>query len=101
MKAWILLRASGIFECRNKPAPFLTASGRPYLEVHHLIRLIDDGPVSTPLSPSDPLFLSATDKSGHGDPPMKPVSASFLAFVTSSVKCLASSPVTRSSIEPW
>lgn len=44
VKAWGLLRANGICECCNKPAPFMTASGKPYLEVHHLIRLIGDGP---------------------------------------------------------
>ncbi|HBB9944261.1 HNH endonuclease [Vibrio parahaemolyticus] len=40
----VLLRAYGVCECCNEPAPFVTALGRPYLEVHHLIRLIDDGP---------------------------------------------------------
>ncbi|MDP4497517.1 HNH endonuclease signature motif containing protein [Vibrio cholerae] len=44
VKAWVLLRANGICECCNKATPFMTASGKPYLEVHHLIRLIDDGP---------------------------------------------------------
>ncbi|ELB2755723.1 HNH endonuclease [Vibrio alginolyticus] len=44
VKAWVLLRANGICECCNKSAPFITASGKPYLEVHHLIRLIDNGP---------------------------------------------------------
>ncbi|HAS8628763.1 TPA: hypothetical protein I7793_06235 [Vibrio vulnificus] len=44
VKAWVLHRANGVCECCHKPAPFMTTSGRPYLEVHHLIRLIDNGP---------------------------------------------------------
>jgi predicted HNH restriction endonuclease len=36
-------RAAGICEVCNKPAPVLTREGRPYLEVHHRIRLSDGG----------------------------------------------------------
>jgi hypothetical protein len=42
--AEVLFRANGICgRCKNK-APFHTADGRPYLEVHHKIRLADKGP---------------------------------------------------------
>ncbi len=43
VKAWVLKRANGICECCNEPAPFETDEGKPFLEVHHLIRLVDDG----------------------------------------------------------
>lgn len=43
VKAWVLRRANGICECCNQPAPFETDEGKPFLEVHHLIRLIDNG----------------------------------------------------------
>lgn len=43
VKAWVLKRANGICECCNKPAPFETDEGKPFLEVHHLIRLVDNG----------------------------------------------------------
>jgi 5-methylcytosine-specific restriction protein A len=41
--AEVLLRAAGICESCREPAPFVRADGRPYLEVHHLIRLADGG----------------------------------------------------------
>ncbi|MBB5400560.1 HNH endonuclease [Paraburkholderia youngii] len=41
--AEVLLRAAGICESCRGPAPFTRADGRPYLEVHHLIRLADGG----------------------------------------------------------
>lgn len=41
--AEVLLRAAGICESCRLPAPFTRADGRPYLEVHHLIRLADGG----------------------------------------------------------
>lgn len=37
-------RAAGICEACHLPAPFLLDEGDPYLEVHHLRRLADDGP---------------------------------------------------------
>ncbi|TOC20910.1 HNH endonuclease [Vibrio parahaemolyticus] len=43
VKAWVLRRANGICECCKEPAPFETDEGKPYLEVHHLIRLVDNG----------------------------------------------------------
>ncbi|MGV2989568.1 HNH endonuclease [Vibrio sp. E150_011] len=43
VKAWVLNRASGVCECCNEPAPFETEDGRPFLEVHHIIRLVDNG----------------------------------------------------------
>ncbi len=36
--------ADGVCDSCHAPAPFLTAAGRPYLEVHHKIPLAEDGP---------------------------------------------------------
>lgn len=44
IKKYARLRADGICECCGKPAPFVDAYGTPYLEVHHIFRLADDGP---------------------------------------------------------
>lgn len=44
VKAWVLKRAKGRCECCEEKAPFTTESERPFLEVHHLIRLKDGGP---------------------------------------------------------
>ncbi|MBW3164605.1 HNH endonuclease [Ferrimonas balearica] len=44
VKAWILQNAKGQCECCDSPAPFVTAAGEPFLEVHHLHRLADGGP---------------------------------------------------------
>jgi 5-methylcytosine-specific restriction enzyme A len=41
---YALLRGNGTCECCGKPAPFVSERGVPYLEVHHLKRLADDGP---------------------------------------------------------
>jgi len=38
------LRAKGICEGCGTPAPFVGEQGAPFLEVHHLLRLADDGP---------------------------------------------------------
>ncbi|EGQ7761711.1 hypothetical protein IS633_001473 [Vibrio alginolyticus] len=43
VKAWVLRRANGICECCNEPAPFETDEGKPFLEVHHIVPLIDGG----------------------------------------------------------
>jgi hypothetical protein len=37
-------RAQGNCECCGDPAPFRDGSGRPFLEVHHIPRMIDGGP---------------------------------------------------------
>lgn len=37
-------RANGICECCDKPSPFEDENGIPFLEVHHILRLADDGP---------------------------------------------------------
>ncbi len=47
VKAWVLLEASGNCECCRSSAPFLKAGGIPYLEVHHVVHLADDGPDTT------------------------------------------------------
>ncbi len=44
VKAYALKRAKGKCERCGKPAPFLTAFGEPFLEVHHIQKLADDGP---------------------------------------------------------
>ncbi len=43
VKAWVLKKASGKCECCGSEAPFTTAQGEPFLEVHHLRRLTDGG----------------------------------------------------------
>ena len=40
-------RADGICELCSKPAPFVTAKGRPFLEVHHIIPLSEGGEDTT------------------------------------------------------
>lgn len=37
-------RASGVCELCAKPGPFVVATGERFLEVHHILRLADDGP---------------------------------------------------------
>ncbi|WP_166263180.1 HNH endonuclease [Marinobacter caseinilyticus] len=46
VKSYALRRADGACEYCEKPAPFLSGSGVPYLEVHHILRLTDGGPDS-------------------------------------------------------
>ncbi len=43
VKAWILINANGVCEYCNSSAPFISTSGIPYLEVHHVKRLADKG----------------------------------------------------------
>jgi 5-methylcytosine-specific restriction protein A len=44
VRAYVLARAGGTCEGCATAAPFLTATGRPYLEPHHTRRLSDGGP---------------------------------------------------------
>jgi hypothetical protein len=44
VKKWVLSQAGGRCECCGSEAPFSSADGRPYLEVHHIVRLADRGP---------------------------------------------------------
>lgn len=44
VRAYALSRADGVCEACSITAPFITNSGRPYLEVHHIHRLADGGP---------------------------------------------------------
>lgn len=46
IKKYAQLRAMGTCEKCDRPAPFLDAGGKPFLEVHHIFRLADDGPDS-------------------------------------------------------
>ena len=41
----VLERAAGKCELCQSPAPFLTPSGAPYLEVHHLVRIDEGGAI--------------------------------------------------------
>lgn len=41
---WVLDRAQGVCELCMKPAPFFKPGGEPFLEVHHVIHLAEDGP---------------------------------------------------------
>ena len=43
MIAEVLLRANGMCECCHMPAPFIKVNCEPYLEVHHVIPLSQDG----------------------------------------------------------
>ncbi|MFS1980798.1 HNH endonuclease [Vibrio lentus] len=43
VKTWVLNRADGFCECCKKPAPFETEEGKPFLEVHHILPLINGG----------------------------------------------------------
>ena len=47
VRAWVLLEAAGICECCEMNAPFSNDSGVPYLEVHHVVHLANDGPDTT------------------------------------------------------
>ena len=47
VKAWVLKQANGVCECCGSAAPFCVADGLPYLEVHHVQQLADDGPDTT------------------------------------------------------
>lgn len=40
---YVAMRAKGLCECCQKPAPFLKRDGTPYLEPHHVNRLSDGG----------------------------------------------------------
>jgi len=44
IKLYALKRANGICGGCDNPAPFLTAEGRPFLEVHHIRKITDGGP---------------------------------------------------------
>lgn len=44
VKAWVLQQANGHCECCGQAAPFTGNDGLPYLEVHHVVRLADNGP---------------------------------------------------------
>lgn len=44
VREYVLARAAGKCELTGISAPFQTKSGQPYLEVHHVRRLSDDGP---------------------------------------------------------
>lgn len=43
IKEYVLARAAGHCELTGEPAPFTTADGKPFLEVHHIKRLSDGG----------------------------------------------------------
>ena len=43
VKAWVLQQANGKCESCENPAPFNGPDGQPFLEVHHVRQLADDG----------------------------------------------------------
>lgn len=43
VKAWVLKEANGVCECCDTNAPFLGTDGTPFLEVHHVRKLADQG----------------------------------------------------------
>lgn len=44
VRRYALARANGVCEACNRPSPFISADGNPFLEVHHIDRLADGGP---------------------------------------------------------
>ena len=44
VKAWVLENAKGVCELCRIPAPFRDSFGVPFLEVHHVVQLANDGP---------------------------------------------------------
>jgi 5-methylcytosine-specific restriction protein A len=58
IRAYVLARANGQCEACSRTAPFMTASGAPYLEPHHIRRLGDGGP-------NDPRFMGAVCPNCH------------------------------------
>jgi 5-methylcytosine-specific restriction protein A len=44
VRLYALARSGGVCEACRYPAPFLSATGAPFLEVHHIDRLADRGP---------------------------------------------------------
>jgi len=44
VKAWVFIYANGVCANYYCKAPFITTTGIPYLEVHHIKRLADKGP---------------------------------------------------------
>lgn len=43
VKAWVLQKANGKCECCENKSPFISSTGIPYLEVHHLKTLANGG----------------------------------------------------------
>lgn len=43
VKAWVLNAAQGVCECCGKPSPFKNTDGQPFLEVHHVRKLAENG----------------------------------------------------------
>lgn len=44
VKAWVLEKADGICEGCHLAAPFVDGEGNPFLEVHHVVPLAEEGP---------------------------------------------------------
>ena len=42
--AYVLAQSGGKCECCSRPAPFLTSTGTPFLEVHHVKPIVEGGP---------------------------------------------------------
>ena len=44
VRAWVLDAADGVCELCSDNAPFITSTGEPFLEVHHVVSLAEGGP---------------------------------------------------------
>ena len=58
VKDYVFLRANGVCEGCQYPAPLARANGTPYLEPHHLLRVACDGA-------DDPAYVAAVCPSCH------------------------------------
>ncbi|MHA1286540.1 MAG: HNH endonuclease, partial [Candidatus Thorarchaeota archaeon] len=58
IRIYALKRADGICEGCDEKAPFIGKNGKPFLEVHHLLNLSDEGP-------DDPGFVAALCPNCH------------------------------------
>lgn len=47
VKEWVLRQAKGFCECCKQAAPFISPDGLPYLEVHHVKKLAENGSDTT------------------------------------------------------
>ena len=58
VREYVLARAAGVCELTGMSAPFMTKSGKPYLEAHHIRKRSDDGP-------DDPRWVAAITPTAH------------------------------------
>ncbi len=78
IRAYVLRRANGICEGCNKPAPFNTPAGLPFLEPHHIRKLSDGGP-------DDPVWVAALCPNCHAKAHYGAESDKFNVLLTATV----------------